>query len=506
MRAFARLLFLSVSIFAAGTSVTLAQNSYLQTDLVCDSTYYQSQGFSAQNQPNLIQNNLLIDAWGIAVRPAGAGGHFWLENAMTGYSVTYQGDVNGVPLHQDGLTNVPLATPQFTDHGYAFVTGTAYNSASDLAGQAAEFPVGPQDAVNDDTGGTDLGNVSGTAKFVFCTQDGCINAWLSNTAEAMTRAPIVVNYSKTSTYFPKPHVNSANPVYTGVAFTQNGSSSAAYAHNGAGLTGNLCFAADQRNNLIAVFEDKKDPNDMQPTSVTQWTDVTSQFHFQTPTWLVDVYDPNTGAQTYASPLHVFNIQDISQHLYVTYAEFNPAGDEGQEQIGGTGLGHVVEYNEDGTLVREFNDGATSPTGVEYNDGSTTPITGVLDEPWGVAIAPATFGAFGGDVLIANFDSQTIGAFDPNTGNFIDFIRDGNGNVITVDGIWGLVFGNGQSLGDANTLYFSAGPNSEYSGLFGKLTVSPPNDTPTMSPWGLAILALLLTVVAMRCLPKRQAVG
>jgi uncharacterized protein (TIGR03118 family) len=144
--------------------------------------------------------------------------------------------------------------------------------------------------------------------------------------------------------------------------------------------------------------------------------------------------------------------------------------------------------------------------VEYNDGSTTPITGVLDEPWGVAIAPATFGAFGGDVLIANFDSQTIGAFDPNTGNFIDFIRDGNGNVITVDGIWGLVFGNGQSLGDANTLYFSAGPNSEYSGLFGKLTVSPPNDTPTMSPWGLAILALLLTVVAMRCLPKRQAVG
>ena len=464
---------LSASILAASASSILAQNSYLQTDLVCDPTYYQLEGFTPQNQPNLIQDPLMIDAWGIAIRPAGAGGHFWLENAMTGYSVTYQGDVGGTPLHQDGLTNVPLTTPKFTDHGYAFVTGVAYNSASDLAGQPAEFPVGPQDAVDDDTGGNDLGNVTGTSKFVFCTEDGCINAWLSNTATAMTSAPVVVDYSKTSAYFPY----KANPVYTGVAFTQNAASSAAYANNGAGVTGNLCFVADQRNNLIEVFEDKKEANDPIPASVTQWTDVTTRFKgFQTP--------PTVGG------LNVFNILDINHHLFVTYAEFNPSGDEGQEQIGGPGLGHIVEYNEDGTLVLDFKDGANT-------------AAGVLDEPWGVAIAPSTFGAFGGDVLVANFDSKTIAAFNPTTGNFIDYLRDQNGNVITVDGIWGLTFGNGQSLGDTNSLYFLAGPNSEYDGLFGRLTVvAPATDTPTLSTWGLAILALTLALVATKLLPRR----
>ncbi len=431
-------------------------NAFVQTDLVCDPTYYQSQGFTAQNEPNLIQNSLLVDAWGLAIRPAGAGGHFWLENAMTGYSVTYQGDVNGVALHQDGLTKVPLDTPRFTDHGYAFVTGTAYNSASDLAGQPEEFPVsGP--AVDDNTGGNSLGTVSGAAKFVFCTQDGCINAWLSNTATAMTSAPVIIDYSKaTVTGFPY----AANCVFTGIALTQNASTSQAYLHNGAGGTGNLLFATDQRNNAIEVFNNA-------------WQDVTSSFHFQTP---ADV-----------GGLHVFNIIDIAQHLYVTYCEFNPAGDEGQEQIGGAGLGHIVEYNEDGSLALDFNDGANTPAGV-------------LDEPWGVAIAPSTFGSFGGDVLVANFDSDTIAAFNPTTGNFVDFLRDANGNAITVDGIWGLTFGNGVSLGDTNSLYFSAGPNSEYSGLFGKLTVAPAV-TPTLPAWALTILALLLGALAVGRLPK-----
>ena len=433
-------------------------NAFNQTDLVCDPTYYTSQGFTPQSQPNLIQNPLLIDAWGIAIRPAGAGGHFWLENAMTGYSVTYQGDVNGVALHQDGLTNVPLDAPQFTDHGYAFVTGTAYNSASDIAGQPEEFPVsGP--AVDDDTGGNSLGVVSGAAKFVFVTQDGCVNAWLSNTAKAMTSAPIIIDYSKTSSHFPY----AANSVFTGVAFTQNAYTSAAYAHNGVGGTGNLCFAADQRNNVIEVFNNA-------------WQDVTSSFHFQTPA--------SVGG------LNVFNVQDIANHLYVTYAEFNPAGDEGQEQIGGPGLGHIVEYNEDGTLALDFNDGANT-------------AAGVLDEPWGVAIAPSTFGSFGGDILVANFDSETIAAFNPTTGNFVDFLRDANGNVINIDGIWGLTFGNGQSLGDTNSLYFSAGPNSEFSGLFGKLTVAAPSteDTPTMPLAALLALGLTLFLLGSWFLPR-----
>ena len=43
--------------------------------------------------------------------------------------------------------------------------------------------------------------------------------------------------------------------------------------------------------------------------------------------------------------------------------------------------------------------------------------GQLNSPWGLAIAPATFGAFGGDLLVGNFGDGRINAFDPNTGAF-----------------------------------------------------------------------------------------
>jgi uncharacterized protein (TIGR03118 family) len=301
------------------------------------------------------------------------------------------------------------------------------------------------------------------------TEDGCINCWRSNTATAMTDVPIVVDYSKTSTYFPY----EANCVFTGCAMTTRAYTDPAYISNGAGKSGNLLFAADQRSGNILVFENKKESTD---TSTNAWTDVTSSFHFQ--------------ALSHVGDLHVFNIQDIANHLYVTYAEFNPAGDEGQEQVNGAGLGHVAEFNEDGTLVREFNDGANTPAGS-------------LNEPWGVAIAPAGFGKFGGDLLVANFGSGTVAAFDPSTGNFIDYLRDSNCAAISIDGIWGLTFGNGVSLGDANSLYFTAGPNSEFDGLFGKLTVaSAATDTPAMPLTALAILAVLLLFVAARAVPSR----
>ena len=394
----------------------------------------------------------MLNAWGISLRPPGAGGHFWVNNAETGTSDEYIGDVNGIPLHQDGLTSVTLATPQFTDHGYAFVTGLSYNAAKDLASQPVEFPVsGPADDDSTSPPTPIAGGTSGSAAFIFVTEDGCINAWRSNTQIAMTSTPIIVDYSKTSAYFPY----AANCVFSGCAVTVNAYTSQAYINAG----GNHLFATDFRNNKIEVFNN-------------QWKDVTSSYAFQTP---ADV-----------GTLHVFNIQDLAGHLYVTYAAFDAAGDEGMEQINGSG--HLVEYNEDGTLVKDFND------------------QGKLNAPWGVAIAPAGYGGFGGDVLVANFGDGTIDAFDPSTGKLVDQMRDASGNPISIDGIWGLTYGNGVSLGDANSLYFTAGPNSEYDGLFGKLTVSPPTDTPAMPMWGLAILALGLVAAAIRYLPQLRVDG
>jgi uncharacterized protein (TIGR03118 family) len=407
-------LLLSCLLLAAAVAPAAAQavagNAFLQTNLVADNSSFNPQ----------IVNPEMLDAWGIALRPPGAGGHIWVDDAETGTSVTYIGDVNGTPLHQDGLTQVTLDTPRFTDHGYAFVTGLVYNSAKDLANQPTEFNVsGP--AQNDSTSPpTPIpGGTTGSAAFIFVTEDGCINAWRSNTTTAMTDTPIIVDYSKTSSYFPY----AANCVFSGCAITVNAASSSAYIAAG----GNHFFATDFRNNVIEVFNN-------------QWQDVTSSFTFQTP---ADVGN-----------LHPFNIQDLNGHLFVAYAQFDAAGDEGMEQTNGQGLGHVVEYNEDGTLVKDFTDGS------------------MLNAPWGLAIAPAAFGKFGGDLLVGNFGDGTIAVYDPNTGNFIDQLRDASGNPISIDGLWGLTFGNGVSLGDLNALYFTAGPNSEYDGLFGKLSVPP----------------------------------
>jgi len=91
--------------------------------------------------------------------------------------------------------------------------------------------------------------------------------------------------------------------------------------------------------------------------------------------------------------------------------------------------------------------------------------GSLNSPWAVVVAPASFGAFGGDILVGNFGDGHIGAYDPTTGSFIDMLRDATSTPIAIDGLWGLTLGPA-----ASTLYFSAGPSDESHGLVGTLTV------------------------------------
>ena len=278
-----------VCLMAAAGSVTTTDqgNRFVQTILVAN---------KASFHPQMV-NPDMINPWGIAVRPPGAGGHFWINNAGTGTSVEYIGDVNGVALFQDGLKSVTLDAPRFTDHGVPTVTGLAYNAASDIPGQPIEFPVSGPAGNYSTTPSTPVpGGTSGSAKFVFVTEDGAINAWRLNTATAMTSAPLVIGYSKTARF---PYT--ANCVFSGVAMTVNPSTSAAFAAAG----GNRLFATDFRNNAIDVFSN-------------QWKDVTSSFHFQTPS--------SVGA------LHPFNIAALDGHLYV--ASFVTSTPESSTRRGG----------------------------------------------------------------------------------------------------------------------------------------------------------------------------
>ena len=99
--------------------------------------------------------------------------------------------------------------------------------------------------------------------------------------------------------------------------------------------------------------------------------------------------------------------------------------------------------------------------------------GVLNSPWGVAMAPRGFGAFGGDLLIGNFGDGRINAFDPATGVWLGTVNDTNGFPVSIRGLWALAFGNGGNGGDTHTLYFTAGLNGENDGLFGSFLAESP---------------------------------
>jgi uncharacterized protein (TIGR03118 family) len=318
------------------------------------------------------------------------------------------------------LRSVTLETPRFTDHGCAAVSGIVYNAASDLPGQPVEFPVaGAASDFSRSPPRTIPRGTAGSAKFIFVTEDGAINAWRANTTVAMTGCPVIIDYSKTAAHFPY----GTNCVFSGAALTSWAAGSPAFRKAG----GNHLFATDFRNNRIEVFDDT-------------WRDVTASFPFPAPSG--------------AGNKRVFNVAALDGHLFVAYAAFNLGGDEGMEETDGPGLGHVAEYDEEGSFVRELDDG------------------GKLNAPWGMVMAPAGFGRFGGDLLVANFGDGTIAAFDPASGRFVDYLRSADGAPVAIEGIWGLTFGNGVGLGDAGALYFTAGPNKEFDGLFGKLVAAP----------------------------------
>jgi uncharacterized protein (TIGR03118 family) len=158
-------------------------------------------------------------------------------------------------------------------------------------------------------------------------------------------------------------------------------------------------------------------------------------------------------QTLPTGFVPFNVQDINGKVYVTYA---PAGRT--NQINATpGMGFVNVFDEDGHFLQRLSGGPGTQ----------------LAAPWGMALAPLSFGQFGGDLLIGNRSSVASGinAFDPNTGAFKGTILIDIGSN-TGAALWALIFGNGAAGGDPNTLYFSDGLNGEVNGLFASIQAIP----------------------------------
>lgn len=202
-------------------------------------------------------------------------------------------------------------------------------------------------------------------------------------------------------------------VYKGLAIAQNGGA-------------NFLYAADFRNGKVDVFD-----GSFQKVSLPgQFTDP------QLPLG----YAP-------------FGIQALSLEgqtvILVAYAQ--QTADAPDREMQGAGLGVVSLFDTNGAFLRNL-----------VGPGAQ------LNAPWAAVLAPASFGSLSNMLLIGNFGDGVINAFDPETGAFVDSLKDAAGQPIANDGLWGLMFGNGATGQSTTSLYFAAGIGEEAAGVYGRI--------------------------------------
>ena len=147
----------------------------------------------------------------------------------------------------------------------------------------------------------------------------------------------------------------------------------------------------------------------------------------------------------------FNVQNLDHSLYVTYAKQDPSS---PDEVAGAGLGYVDRFDLQGHLIGRVASG------------------GVLNAPWGLAIAPDTFGPWAGALLVGNFGDGRISAYDRSTNALLGQLEKSDGKPLSIEGLWGLTVGNDGLAGSSHALYFSAGPTDESHGLFGVMQAVP----------------------------------
>ena len=174
---------------------------------------------------------------------------------------------------------------------------------------------------------------------------------------------------------------------------------------------------------------------------------------------VDVFDgafaPVTAPGSFVDPglpggFAPFGIQNLQGRIYVAYAKQDA---DAEDEVAGEGLGFVSVFDTAGHFLARVASGEP------------------LNAPWGLAIAPAGFGRFSGNLLVGNFGDGRINAYDLATFEPRGHLKTANHKPLVIDGLWGIAFGNGAAAGPTTTLYFAAGPDDEEHGLFGSVTLN-----------------------------------
>jgi uncharacterized protein (TIGR03118 family) len=265
-----------------------------------------------------------------------------------------------------------------------------------------------------------------TGGFLIHTVNGMESAQFIYDGEGGTIAAWAANSGATAvTAYDDGIVNGANhAVYKGLAI---GSVSGA----------TFLYATDLHNNKVDVF----DTNFSKPTAM--------QGKFIDPTMPAGFVP--------------FGISAVSGQLYVTYGKQDSAM---HDEVTGAGLGYVDVFDMSGDFVTRF------------------ASQGMLNAPWGIAVAPSGFGSVAGDVLIGNFGDGTINIFTPSgsVGTFVGQLMVANGGTLRIPGLWALVFGNGDPDKPLTTLFYTAGFADQTDGVFGTIGVSSTGMSPTANPY------------------------
>lgn len=205
---------------------------------------------------------------------------------------------------------------------------------------------------------------------------------------------------------------------------------------------------------------------------------------------IDVVKGDAGAPTLvgnftdpgiAAGFAPFNIQNLGGTIYITYARQGV----GRDEATGAGQGFVNKFDLQGNFLGRIG------------------TQGTLNAPWGLALAPASFGAFAGNLLVANSGDGTISAFNPSSSTFSGQLLSTNSTPLTIDGLWALSVGNGGSGGSTNSLYFTAGPNNDTHGVFGVLAVNTAINGPEPGTFTFLILGITATGRILRRTRKRS---
>ena len=363
------------------------------------------------NQGAAVVDPNLRNPWGLT---RSSGSPFWISNNNSGTSVLYTGAGAPVGIFPDPQPDSNGNGITSTLNNFIMVPPPGFAPGTASAPTGVVFNGSPTDFL------LNKGIPAGKpAAFLFSTEDGTISGWNPGVNVAQGAKPPSVNAVLEVDNSDKG--SAASAVYKGMTSAEiNGK--------------RFLYVTNFRSAKVEVYDT----------------------NFKRVHLGEDAFDPDSdgdrdGDDHIPHGFAPFNIQNIGGVLFVTYAKQDAAR---HDPIGGDGAGFVEIFTPAGKHIGHL----------EHGDW--------FNAPWGVVWTTRDFGEFSNAILVGNFRSGWIAAFNGFTHKFEGFVRNPDNSLVFIDGLWSLTFGNNGNAGSSNTLFFTAGLNGEQDGLFGTLTPVP----------------------------------